>query len=123
MISETRHHIGPFRSIAGIFQNSPYLYTVIARWQTYKRKCFRKSVVEMWKISMQEDGDDAALVPWLCYRSSADTSYWASVEYRLFILARFPHPPLDKRDGSTLLFLLNGCWSRPISDQLFDKHV
>lgn len=38
---------------------------------------------------------------------SADTSYRTSVEYRLFILARFPQPPLDKRNGSALLFFIN----------------
>ena len=58
----------------------------------------------MWKFSMQEDSDSAPLVLDYVVSVAADTAYQASVEYRLFILARFPQPPLDKRNGSTLLF-------------------
>ena len=53
---------------------------------------------------MQEDSDGAPLVFDYVVGISAGTAYQASVEYRLFILARFPQPPLDKRNGSTLLF-------------------
>ena len=53
---------------------------------------------------MQEDSDGTPLVFDYVVGFSAGTAYHASVEYQLFILARFPQPPLDKRNGSTLLF-------------------
>ena len=55
---------------------------------------------------MQEDSDGAPLVFDYVVGISAGTAYQASVEYRLFILARFPQPPLDKRNGSTLLLYI-----------------
>lgn len=55
---------------------------------------------------MQEDCVDTPLVFGYVVGSIADTAYQTSVEYRLFILARFPQPPLDKRNGSTLLLYI-----------------
>ena len=77
-------------------------------------KVFSRPEWKMWKFSMQEDGDGTTLViGYVIGRSSADTPYRTSVEYRTFILARSPQPPLGKRNGSALLLYIlpAGAWA------------